>query len=119
MKRIVAAALAAFATASTANPLYSADTQMSSNQLIQLFSYTQIIKLGGPSSGYYGMLRLKPNANPSTGTGSGMAFFADGSTQTITGNWRVANNRFCRTWAEFDGGAEVCERWIFLSDSSV
>jgi hypothetical protein len=92
----------------------AADRQMTGAQMVNLFSYTRIIKLGGPSSDYYGMLYLRAN-----GTGRGLAFLADGSTKTITGTWAVSNNFFCRTWAEFDGGARVCERWVFLTDSSV
>lgn len=95
-------------------PAQAADRQMTGAQMTSLFSYTRVIKLGGPSSGYYGMIYLRPNF-----TGRGLAFFADGSTKTITGTWRIANNRFCRKFVEFDNGAEICERWVFLTDSSV
>ena len=71
-------------------PAQAADRQMTGAQMTNLFSYTRIIKLGGPSSGYDGMLYLKANL-----TGRGLVFFPTGVPKTITGTWRIANNLFC------------------------
>jgi hypothetical protein len=115
MTRLRALLLLCFAIFSVAAPALAADKRMTSAQMNSLFSYVRIVKLGGPSSGYNGMLYLNPN-----GTGSGLVFFDDGTSKTITGTWFVSgNNQFCRTWAEFDGGLQVCEKWVFITDNSV
>lgn len=70
--------------------------------------------LGGPGMGYAGRLTLGAD-----GTGAGSARTDAGQEIVINGAWRLADGRFCRTWAGLDGGAEVCETWVRTSETSV
>ncbi len=91
-----------------------AQDAMTTEELQSLTDGGKEIMLGGEGHGYSGTLML--NAD---GTGIGGATTDAGDKLTITGTWHIADGKFCRTWNEFDGGAEVCEVWKKTSENSV
>ncbi|MCB1501214.1 MAG: hypothetical protein KDK07_15750 [Bauldia sp.] len=106
---IFAAAIAAFTTAS------AAEKAMTGTQLTELLSGGITIKLGGPGMGYSGELVLTAD-----GKGKGEAKTEDGkNTFVLEGMWEVKGDTFCRRWAAFDDGKEVCETWIIIEPNKV
>jgi hypothetical protein len=87
---------------------------MTGAELTALLGNGKSIGLGGPGSGYAGTLILTAN-----GAGKGEVKTDDGTLLTLTGQWRVKGDQFCRTWQEFDGGKEVCETWERDGDNQV
>lgn len=99
-------ALLSWATAASAQ-------EMTQDQLAALTANGVAVKLGGEGHGYSGVLDLKAD-----GTGAGSAKTDDGREITIAGTWAIRDGKFCRTWADLDGGAEVCETWVMTSETS-
>ncbi len=91
----------------------ASDRRMTGSELRAVLSVVRIFKLGGPSGDHVGMLFLKAN-----GTGRGAVFYDNGDATNFSGTWRVNRNFFCRDWNNFDGGQEVCEAWIYITDTS-
>ena len=81
--------------------------QMTQEELSALTAGGRTITLGGPGQGYSGTLELAED-----GTGAGTATTDAGAKLTLTGTWEVRDGMFCRTWTEFDDGAEICETWV-------
>lgn len=88
--------------------------QMTNDQLLQLTADGVTLKLGGEGMGYVGTLELSAD-----GTGAGNATTDAGDKISLTGTWKIADGKFCRTWKEHNGGQEVCETWYMTSDRSV
>ena len=92
-----------------------AEEVMTGAQLKELLANGKTIKLGGPGTGYSGELVLSPD-----GKGKGEAKTDDGSkTFAIEGTWEIKDDTFCRTWAAFDDGKEVCETWVLIEPKKV
>lgn len=87
---------------------------MTGKQLTELLAKGATLQLGGDGMGYKGKLTLAAD-----GTGKGSAKTDDGTKITLSGKWRIDGNKFCRTWADLDGGKEVCETWHLTSGRSV
>lgn len=111
MKRIFLSAVTIALFAGTAS---SQDKTMTQDQLEKLTANGVTLKLGGEGHGYSGVLQLTAD-----GTGKGSAKTDDGTVLSLTGSYEVRDGQFCRSWVEFDAGAEVCETWIFTSENSV
>ncbi|MDQ1249750.1 MAG: hypothetical protein QG597_4126, partial [Actinomycetota bacterium] len=104
-----AAAIVAFATAS------AAEETMTGADLTELLSGGKTIKLGGPGMGYSGELVLTAD-----GKGKGEAETEDGkNTFVLEGTWEIKGDTFCRKWAAFDDGKEVCETWVMTEPNKV
>lgn len=99
--------LAGAAFAQTGKPL-------TNEQLTQLTANGITLQLGGPGQGYTGTLKLTKN-----GKGKGSAVTDAGDKLTLTGTWSIEDGKFCRSWAEFNGGQKVCETWYLMSSRSV
>lgn len=87
---------------------------MNNDQLTQLTANGITLTLGGEGQGYVGTLKLKKD-----GTGKGSATTDAGGKIKIAGNWSIRDGKFCRTWADLDGGQEVCETWCLTSGNTV
>ena len=111
MNRILVSAIT---TVLVAGPTLAQDTAMSQDQLEALTADGVTLKLGGEGLGYSGELMLAAD-----GTGKGSAKTDDGTVLSLTGTYEVRGGQFCRSWMEFDDGAEVCETWMLTSDNSV
>lgn len=90
----------------------ASEKKMSNADLTALLEGGKTIKLGGPGEGYSGELTLSAD-----GTGSGSAKTDDGTVIKIEGVWLIKGDEFCRTWKGLDGGKEVCETWILVSEN--
>lgn len=88
--------------------------QMTGKEMKALLAQGKKLKLGGPGYGYQGWLTLNPD-----GTGKGQAVTDSGKKINIEGTWEIMNDEFCRTWKEFDGGKEICEKWFFTGKNMV
>jgi hypothetical protein len=98
----------------TSVPALAADA-MTAEELSTLLANGKTIMLGGEGTGYSGELTL--NAD---GTGSGSAKTDDGKSEfKLEGTWEIRDGKFCRTWADIDGGKEVCETWVKAGDDKV
>ena len=104
--------IAALALATSALQAQAGDP-MTQAELAELTSGGVTILLGGPGEGYSGTLVLAAD-----GTGAGTAKTDSGTELTLTGTWEVRDGKFCRSWQEFDDGAEVCETWILTGENS-
>lgn len=87
---------------------------MTEEELSALTANGITLKLGGEGMGYQGELALAAD-----GTAKGGAKMDNGNELSIAGTWAIKDGKFCRTWADLDGGKEVCETWIKTSDNSV
>ena len=87
---------------------------LSTEQLTQLTAKGVTLKLGGEGEGYSGSLKLNRN-----GSAKGGATTDAGQKITIAGKWRIADGKFCRTWADVNDGQEICETWCLTSGNSV
>jgi hypothetical protein len=93
----------------------AAEETMTGAQLTELLSQGKTIKLGGPGMGYSGELVLTAD-----GTGRGEAKTEDGkNTFVLEGTWVIKGDTFCRSWAAFNDGKEVCETWIMTEPNKV
>lgn len=93
----------------------AAKETMTGAQLTELLSQGKTIRLGGPGMGYSGELVLAAD-----GTGRGEAKTEDGkNTFVLEGTWVIKGDTFCRSWAAFDDGKEVCETWIMTEPNKV
>ena len=87
---------------------------MTEEELSALTANGITLKLGGEGMGYQGELALAAD-----GTAKGGAKMDNGNELSIAGTWAIKDGKFCRTWADLDGGKEVCETWVKTSDNSV
>ncbi len=88
--------------------------KLTGEELSSLLGNGATLQLGGEGMGYKGTLKLNKN-----GAGKGSAKTDDGTNLTFTGTWAIKGDTFCRTWAEFNDGKEVCETWRLTSARSV
>lgn len=93
--------------------LAQSGTPMTGEELAALTANGATITLGGDGMGYKGELVLTPD-----GKGEGGATMDSGDVISIAGTWAIKDGKFCRTWADLDGGNEVCETWVKTSDTS-
>ncbi|MCT7377304.1 hypothetical protein [Chelativorans salis] len=92
------------------SPAIADEVKMGGKELSELLSAGKNIRLGGPGTGYSGELVLT-----SDGRGNGQAKTDDGTkTFVLEGTWRIKGDEFCRQWAAFDDGNEVCETWVLI-----
>jgi hypothetical protein len=113
IKVLTLASLVTFGVLATASHAQSCKA-LSTDQLAQLTSKGVTLKLGGEGEGYSGSLKLNKN-----GSAKGGATTDAGDKISIAGKWRIADNKFCRTWSDLNDGKEVCETWCLVSGSSV
>lgn len=92
----------------------AAGKKMKGAELTELLSGGKTIQLGGPGEGYAGELTLSAD-----GKGSGSAKTDDGTVIKLEGVWAIKGDKFCRTWADLDGGKEVCETWVITGKNKV
>ena len=115
MRKSLTIASMIFAMAALAGPVRADGTQMTGEELLALLGSGKTIGLGGPEVSYAGELELMGD-----GTGKGVAQTHDGKKSfTLTGTWKIVDDEFCRTWAEFNDGLEVCERWVRTGPNKV
>ena len=89
-------------------------TPMTNEELTALTANGVTLSLGGKGMGYTGELVLTAD-----GRGDGSATMDSGDKLSIAGTWAIKDGKFCRVWADLDGGKEVCETWIKKTDTSV
>ncbi|MBS3978510.1 MAG: hypothetical protein KGZ77_01765 [Rhodobacteraceae bacterium] len=112
LNRLLSTALISFAAVHGA---FAQDgAPMTTEELTSLTANGVTLTLGGAGMGYTGELALAAD-----GTATGGAKMDNGNTLSIAGTWAIRDGQFCRTWADLDGGKEVCETWIKTSDTSV
>ncbi|HEY6919543.1 MAG TPA: hypothetical protein VI412_09780 [Tabrizicola sp.] len=112
LNRLLPTVLLSFATVHGA--LAQDGTPMTNDELAALTANGLTLTLGGDGMGYKGELALA-----SDGTAKGGAKMDNGNELSIAGTWEIRDGKFCRTWADLDGGKEVCETWVKTSDNSV
>ena len=87
--------------------------EMSGKEIKMLLADGITLKLGGPSMGYTGSVRLEPD-----GTGTGSVKTDRGKKLDITGTWTIEGDQFCRKWA-FDNYVKTCEIWRISGEKKV